>query len=125
MLRLEEELRLLDEEQQRCVTYYAKQVAAISSTITSTEQRLHALQQGGTAVPECSSFASLQPTDAAEAAQEVDYCRGLLILLHERKAQAIALLNSARSAFPASASCLPAVAAPSDVYECEEQDAAL
>ncbi|PSC76086.1 serine threonine [Micractinium conductrix] len=96
--RATEELELLKAERTRCLAYLERQHAAIDAALQQVSQRTGALQRGGPA-PACTSFAARQPTTNAQRMQEVQYCKGLELLLGERLRQATVQLQAARQAF--------------------------
>lgn len=121
MARCEEELKVLREEQERCMAYLRKQQAAIQDAIVRIEQRQAALGGGGE-VPPCSSAFSSQPASPVDVVEEQAYCDGLLLLLRGRLHTVASRFDAACCAFGTGA---VAAAPAADEYDSSEEGGAM
>ena len=123
VLRATEELSLLEDERKRCLASLGQRQAAIRLAIEGTQQRLASLQQVNGNVPNCTSFASLQPASTVQRIQEQQYCTGLLLLLNHQQRKTAARLLAALAAFDVTD--WDEAGVPADMYECDEEEDAM
>ena len=107
MERAKEELRRVEDERGRCLSYWARERAALAAALQRTRARQVALEQRDMGVPLCSSKGSSQPHNQGERLQEQMYTKGLVLLLQAREAKASMQLEAAERAFGGNSASSP------------------
>lgn len=122
--RATEELKMLADEQARCLHYLQEQQAKIGAAVQHISERRAALMTGSTAAP-CSSIAAGQPTSELACRLEAQYCEGLLLLLRRRLLKANAQLSAAQNAFTGAGGALQGLDAVLGESDEDEEDAVM